>query len=239
MQDYKRAIIVGNTTYGKGTVQKVESLDDQLDFVTQEKLKADTNGGPIGSLKITIQKFYRINGGSTQLKGVTPDIALPNPYEMDDEGGERDEKSALKWDEIAPAPYKVVPNAVNVAPLAAMSKSRVEHNPTFTLIKENASRIKKQRDEKISLNETKYRKEVDENTALSKKLDELQKATTPYDIVNPKADMATINEDSTVVSRNNDWIKNLKKDIYLNEVVNIVNDMEKQQSSVEMKTGMK
>ena len=80
---------------------------------------------------------------------------------------------------------------------------------------------------------------MDENNLLSKKIDELQKGYTPYDIVNTKEDMKVISQDSTVLARNTEWIKNLKKDIYLNEVVNVINDMEKQGSSVELKTGVK
>jgi carboxyl-terminal processing protease len=249
MQDYKRAVIIGTTTYGKGTVQKVISLDDFLDPVTRLKLASGGNMGvvadgsdgdnSIGSLKITIQKFYRINGGSTQLRGVTPDITLPDPYEMVDLG-ERHEKSALKWDEIPPAPYKVVSDPVDVATLAALSNTRVNANPTFKLIEENAARIKKeQEDDSYPLKESDYRKQMDENNLLSKKIDELQKGYTPYDIVNTKEDMKVISQDSTVLARNTEWIKNLKKDIYLNEVVNVINDMEKQGSSVELKTGVK
>ncbi len=261
MQDYKRAIIVGTTTYGKGSVQKIISLDEYLDIPTRMKLKFDNNGstssgktgnttlknnsqdddgiGSIGALKITIQKFYRINGGSTQLRGVTPDIILPNPYEMTDEG-ERHEKSALKWDEIPPAPYKIVPNPVDAAKLAMLSKSRIDNNPGFKIIEENGAHIKKeQEDNSYPLNEVKYRKEIDDNNALAKKLEDLQKATTPYEIFNTKEDKERISSDSALTKRNTDWIKNLKKDIYLNEVVNIINDMEMQHSGVDMKTGMK
>lgn len=254
MQDYKRAVIVGTTTYGKGSVQKIISLDDFIDPLTRLKMNSkpnDANAGKeevaqdgeadnsIGALKITIQKFYRINGGSTQLRGVTPDIVLPNPYEMIDLG-ERHEKSALKWDEIPPAPYKVVPNAVDVTTLAMLSKNRVENNPTFKLIQDNAVRLKQQQeDNNFYLGEVQFRKEQDENNALSKKLDEIQKTYTPYDITNAKEDKERISQDSTLMTRNTDWIKNLKKDIYLNEVVNIVNDMEKQTSTVDLKTGMK
>lgn len=261
MQDYKRAVIVGTTTYGKGSVQKIISLDDFLDPLERLKLNSKTTDpsntqagkidgavtqpaddgseGSIGALKITIQKFYRINGGSTQLRGVTPDVILPNPYEMLDLG-ERHEKSALKWDEIPPANYKVVPDPVNATTLAMLSKTRIDNNATFKLIQENAVRLKQQQENtKFYLGEAQYRKELEENSTLSKKLEEIQKSYTPYDITNAKADKERIDQDSTLVTKNNDWIRFLKKDIYLNEVVNIVNDMEKQASTVDLKTGMK
>jgi len=235
MQDYKRAVIVGSPTYGKGTVQKIVPLDELIDPLTRMKMQADAlaanktgaDGNSIGSLKITIQKFYRINGGSTQLKGVTPDIELPDPYSLL-ESGERNDKAALQWDEIAPAAYTPVQNAPNMAQLAALSKSRTAANPTFNLIEESAVRIKKQKDDNlVSLNETEYRKEIEETNLASKKLEEIQKKITPYDITNPKADSAKITEDSTSISKNNEWIRNLKKDIYISETVNIINDMAK------------
>ncbi len=245
MQDYKRAVIVGSPTYGKGTVQKIMPLDEMIDPLTRMRMQADalaanktgSAGGSIGSLKITIQKFYRINGGSTQLKGVTPDINLPDPYALL-ESGERNDKAALQWDEIAPSTYKPVPNAPNISELATISNSRVAANPTFKLIEESAVKIKKQKDDNlVSLNETEYRKEMDEANVTSKKLEEVQKKLTPFEITNPKEDLARIDADSTSIAKNNDWMKNLKKDIYITETVNIINDMVKSGTYIE--TGMK
>lgn len=238
MQDYKRAVIVGTPTYGKGTVQKLMSLDDFLSW--SENIANKTSASePIGSLKLTVQKFYRVNGGSTQLKGVTPDITLPDPYKYIDMG-ERKEKSALKWDEVPAANYAPFSNPVNVAALAAESKKRIAANQTFALIEENAARIKKQEDDNTySLNEVAYRKEIDEANATSKKMEELEKKATPLTITNVKEDMARINMDSTTIAKNTDWIKNLQKDIYLSETVNIINDLSKQYMKVNIGTGMK
>lgn len=241
LQDYKRAVIVGTTTFGKGTVQQLKSLDDYLNWSNKLGLASNSQSSssePIGSIKMTIQKFYRVNGGSTQLKGVTPDIQLPNPYEMIDMG-ERREASALKWDEIPAAPYTPASN-MKTADLVALSNKRVAANPTFKLIQENAARIKKQQeDNTYSLSETGYRKELEEANATSKKLEELEKKATPLTIVNPKEDLAKINMDSTNINKNNDWLKALKKDIYLSETVNIVNDMVHMNMKVNMGTGMK
>lgn len=238
MQDYKRAVIVGTPTYGKGTVQKIVSLDDFVDPLTRMRMQSKGEGA-IGALKITVQKFYRVNGGSTQLKGVTPDVQLPDPYALIDIGERRD-KAALKWDEIPAADYKPVTNAANVPALVTMSKQRVAANPVFTLINANAEKLKKQEeDNTYYLNEAAYRKELAEANATSKKLEELEKKDTQLNIVNLKDDLSKINQDSTMIARNNDWIKNLKKDIYLSETVNIINDMGKQSMKVNMGTGMK
>lgn len=241
MQDYKRAVIVGTPTYGKGTVQKVISLDEYrswLESIAAGKRIMST-GDTIGSLKLTIQKFYRINGGSTQLKGVTPDIMLPDAYEHM-EMGERRDKAAMKWDEIPAAKYAPVSNPVNVQELAARSKKRVDANPSFGLIKESATRIKKLEEENIvSLNETKYRKELEEANAVGKKLEEVEKKTTQLNVSNPQVDIAKINLDSNSVKKNEEWIKALKKDMYLSETVNVINDMMKLDTKVNMGTGMK
>ena len=99
MQDYQRAVVIGSqNTFGKGTVQNFFNLDN---FISRSQ---NTSPG-FGSLKITIQKFYRINGGATQLKGVTPDIVLPDPY-AEIPHGEKEDKYAIGWDEIAPAQYQ-------------------------------------------------------------------------------------------------------------------------------------
>ncbi|PZF73544.1 tail-specific protease [Taibaiella soli] len=242
MQDYKRAVIVGTPTYGKGTVQKVISLDEMLDPITRMRLQATNmaanssnkaNGlGQLGALKITVQKFYRINGGSTQLKGVTPDVLLPDPYAEIDMGERRD-KCALPWDEIAPAEYEPFANPVNGPTLAALSATRVKNNAIFGLIQANATKLKKQQDDNTAfLDEADYRKELDEANTTSKKLEELQKKGTPLTITNLQDDMKRISADSITTAKNNDWIKNLKKDIYLSETVNIINDLSKQSMNV-------
>jgi len=235
MQDYKRAVIVGSPTFGKGTVQKVIGLEEYMDPITRMKMM---NEPPIGSLKLTVQKFYRINGGSTQLRGVTPDIVLPDAYsELD--MGERKDKAALKWDEIPAADYQPV-NAVNVPFLKSLSAKRVASNGVFTIIGESAAKLKKQEeDNSYSLNEVAYRKEQEEATVLSKRLEELEKKGTPLSVSNLREDMKEINSDSTKVTKNKNWLKNLQKDIYISETVNIINDMGKAGVKVNMGMGMK
>ena len=245
MQDYKRAVIVGATTYGKGTVQKMVGLDQMIDPMTRLQMLGDSSGAQgesIGDVKLTMEKFYRVNGGSTQLKGVTPDIDIPDAYDGydDEELGERHNRSALAWDEIPAANYKTTNSVGNLKQLATLSESRIVTNPTFKLIEENAEIVKKKRDDnKISLNEAEYRREQDELNATSKKLEELQKKSIAMDMTNPPADLSKINDDSTSMNKNKDWLKALSKDIYISESVNIINDLPKSTSKVNLGTGMK
>jgi len=235
MQDYKRAVIVGSPTFGKGTVQKVIGLEEYMDPITRMKMM---NEAPIGSLKLTVQKFYRINGGSTQLRGVIPDVLLPDPYSELDQG-ERKDKAAMKWDEIAPANYQAV-NAVDVPTLRAASNKRVLNSGVFGIIAQSADKLKKQEeDNTYPLNEAAYKKEQDEATVLSKKLDELEKKGTPLPVVNIKDDLKAINVDSTSITKNTNWLKAIQKDIYISETVNIVSDMVKAGPKMSMGMGMK
>jgi carboxyl-terminal processing protease len=232
MQDYKRAVIVGTGTYGKGTVQKMVGLDDVLDPFSRMKLNSDTGseGVSIGSIKMTMEKFYRVNGGSTQLKGVTPDIFLPDINDFEDEDmGERHNKSALPWDEIAPSKYRPVNSIPNMGQLVKYSRNRVEKNATFRLIEENARYIKDKKDNNIvSLNEKLYKKDLEEAEKMSKKWEELNKVSLDMEIENPTADLQKINIDSATIAKNKDWLKRLGKDVHLAETVNIVSDLYKQ-----------
>ena len=235
MQDYKRAVIVGSTSWGKGSVQKMRSLDDVLDPLTRLQLQNDSTGADgqfIGAIKITEEKFYRVNGGSTQLKGVTPDIVLPDIYELEDEDmGERHNKAALKWDEIPPvAKLNAQDRVGNLDQLVALSKSRVKGNMYFNLMEENAALVKQRRDNKIvPLKESEYRKEQEVMTKMSKKLEEAQKHTDLLEMTNPHADLDRINMDSASITKNKEWLTYLSKDAYISETASIIRDIEKQE----------
>ena len=141
LQDYNRAIIVGsNSTFGKGTVQRFFDLD--------RAIRGNSEVKPLGEIKMTIQKFYRVNGGSTQLKGVTPDIILPDRYHYF-KTGEKDHDFAMEWTEIAPVMYSQNVTRVNdeLNGLRRASEVRVKNSDAFQLVLENAKRLKKQSDE--------------------------------------------------------------------------------------------
>ena len=245
LQDYKRAVIVGSMTYGKGTVQKMVDLDQMIDPMTRLQMLNDTSGAQgssIGALKLTMEKFYRINGGSTQLKGVLPDILIPDQNEdlEDNDFGERSNKAALPWDEIPAANYKTTNSTGNIGQLSKLSESRIEDNQAFKLIEQNSEMIKKKRDNNVvSLNEVEYRKQQEQLNADAKKMEEIQKKTAVMEMGNIPADLAAINIDSASVTKNKDWLKNLSKDIYISETVNIINDLPKASMKVNMDTGMK
>jgi len=242
MQDYKRAVIVGATSWGKGSVQRMVSLDDVLDPMTRLQLQADSGGSDgqfLGSVKMTQEKFYRVNGGSTQLKGVTPDILLPDTYEYeDDDMGERKNKSALPWDEIPPVAYTPSNSIKDLKQIEEMSRKRIKNSEMFNLIDENAAFVKKRKEENVvPLNEKEYRKDQKEVTNMSKKLEDQQKELEKLDVVNIKADLERINLDSASVAKNKEWIKNLSKDIYISETVNIINDIARQSMKVSNRKG--
>jgi carboxyl-terminal processing protease len=148
IQDYKRGIVVGSKhSYGKGTVQNVIDLNQFI---------RGNSYGDLGALKTTIQKFYRINGGSTQREGVLSDIIFPDRFTYLDMG-ERDEESALPWDKIAPAKYE--PLNMNYDGIIANSKKRIASNNYFNLIDENAKWIFERKDENtFSLNLNQFKK---------------------------------------------------------------------------------
>jgi carboxyl-terminal processing protease len=220
MQDYKRAIIVGSPgTFGKGTVQRFLNLDDYL-LLAFDSLK------PLGSLKITFQKFYRINGGSTQLKGVTPDIIFPDVSTYV-ETGEKDMDFPIGWDEIAPANYQVSKMDYNIPKLKEKSEKRVDENAAFTTVKEKSLELKKQKDLTAqSLNIDAFTIEKNEIENSNKKYeDAVIKDIEGFTAKNLSSDIKSIESDSTTILRNKEWLKSLQKDVYLYETVNILGDI--------------
>lgn len=220
LQDYNRAIIVGsNSTFGKGTVQRFFNLDEAY----KGKGPEYTN---LGNIKVTMQKFYRVNGGSTQLKGVTPDIVLPDSYHYLDIG-EKDYDYAMDWSVIDPVEFEQdVLTYPNLEDIAVSSEKRIAMHPEFALIMENAKRLKANRDV------TSYPLSLDEyELFLDKREEEAEQFKDIMDseignliIKNIQTDVAYINSDESRIARNEDWIKNVSKDIYLEEVLKIMKD---------------
>ncbi len=155
LQDYGRAIILGEQSFGKGTVQQHRSLNHIYDLFDK----------PLGHVQYTIQKFYRINGGSTQNLGVVPDIEFPTAV-LPEETGESVEENALPWDRINPVKYKKVDKQYGpLAPLLKAHHARIKTDPEFTFILEDIAEYKRTKDNNtISLNEKvrlKERREAD------------------------------------------------------------------------------
>src|SRR5215203_3612854 len=150
IQDYGRGVVIGSSsTYGKGTVQRSIGLDPE-NFLS--------NNSELGSLKLTLQKFYRINGGSTQLKGVVPDIVIPDKYEYL-KFREKDNTNALPWDEISQAQYKKWEGGYDLQTIKSLSNARIANNPIFQAIKKNTQWLSEQNDKEYSLQIDKFKKD--------------------------------------------------------------------------------
>jgi carboxyl-terminal processing protease len=219
LQDYGRAVIVGSkSTYGKGTVQRFFDLDRAIRGYNEVK--------PLGEVKLTIQKFYRVNGGSTQLRGVEPDIVLPDRFQFIDIG-EKDHKYAMQWSEIDPVPFgQSVTTLDGLQNWKKASEARVKENETFQLVLESANRLKVQRDQKsYSLNLKKYQQEEEKLEKEAEKYDNIFKEIEGLKVYNLEEDLAAINADESHEARNEEFIKSLRSDIYIDEVLNILRDM--------------
>ncbi len=220
MQDYKRAVIVGSpATYGKGTVQKIVNLDQMLNR-SYDDLK------PLGNMRLTIQKFYRINGGATQLRGVKADIILPDIY-ADIDIGESELSNVIPWDEIQPAEYNVWKYLVtNLDKIKEESAQRVNQNKDFALVKSYALKMKEQQDEtKLSLNFDKFRDYQKARKEEAKKYENIFKEPTSIKADILANDLKRLQNDSTKMSSFKQWIKDLEKDDYLEESVKILESM--------------
>jgi len=219
IQDYNRGIVIGSeSTYGKGTVQRFHNLDRMLapEFAYVR---------PLGSVKLTIQKFYRINGGSTQKKGVEPDIVLPDTY-SEIEYGERLKDYVMPWTEIKPAKYTSVGDLSDeVLNIKASSAERVNDSDLFQLVKKQAIKFKKQRDNTDrSLHFETFKAENDALKQDGEKFDDLEKKIESMSIANLQDDLADIKSDENKQERNKKWLENLHKDFYIYETLNILDE---------------
>jgi carboxyl-terminal processing protease len=222
IQDYKRGIIMGTTsTYGKGTVQRIIDLDETLPNELAS-LK------PFGSLKFTMQKFYRVTGGSTQFKGVASDIVLPDLFSYVDQG-EKESDYPLKWDEIKPASYRPWDDQPNYAKLEANSKARVAASPAFQQMTELVQSLRKRKNETtVSLNLEKFRAMQHLLKAESDKYEAIQKTAKPLALTPLAADRQALGNDSVKVNRSMRFTRSLglNKDITLGEAVAVIKDQQ-------------
>ncbi|WP_396199345.1 carboxy terminal-processing peptidase [Flavobacterium sp.] len=215
IQDYNRGIIIGSKqSYGKGTVQNVFELNE---FVRGNQY------GDLGALKTTTQKFYRVNGGSTQLEGVKSDIVMPDRFSFM-ETGEKDEKSALPWDKIEPANY--MPLQVNYDKVIANSKKRIATNENFNLISENAKWINdRKEDNSISLNYAAYKKEIADIESQTKKFKSLEKYKNNLNFNSLPYEIELMANDELLKEKRERWHAELVKDIYMTETLNVLTDL--------------
>ena len=188
---------------------------------------------PLGNEKITTQKFYRVNGGSTQMKGVIPDVILPDLYEYVDTG-EKEYEYAMAWSEIAPTKFgQSVVLLENKQKVVANSNNRVAKNDKFAYIIKRAAKLKKQRDEsRFPLDFASYRKLVEQRDKEDDQDENvLSHNIKNFEISNVAADLEKVKNDEGYKARNYEFIKDLKKDIYLEETMYIIRDMIKLEKS--------
>ena len=218
LQDYNRAIILGSKqTYGKGTVQNVIDLNNVISGNTY---------GDLGSLKITTDKFYRVNGGSTQLEGVKSDLIFPNRYSYIDIG-EKDLENPLSWDKIDPAKYDNSVKIFNYSQAITNSIDRISQNEYFSLIDQHAKLIKSKQDDKtISLDYKSYKEDREKFKSQTDKLKIIEEFITPYLFEwneNNLNSNSSYNDD--MKEKRDRWIETLEKDIYVDEAMNLLKDL--------------
>jgi carboxyl-terminal processing protease len=221
IQDYGRGVVIGSTsTYGKGTVQRNIGLEPNNGIFNKEN--AD-----IGTVKLTLQKFYRINGGSTQLKGVTPNLILPDQYESL-KYREKDNPDALPWDEIQKAFYTRSVPAFDLESVKRKSAERVDAHPTFNAIKASSILIEKSNEKVYSLQLTKYREEQKMIRDSFKKIDESNKDLKALQVKMLEVDEKRLSTDNDKLERRKQWLGYLSKDIYVQETSLVIADMIRQ-----------
>ncbi|MDN3657117.1 carboxy terminal-processing peptidase [Ferruginibacter paludis] len=220
IQDYKRGIIIGSTsTYGKGTVQRTIPLNPEAENPAFAKNTED-----LGTVKLTLQKFYRINGGATQLKGVTPDVVIPDRYEFF-KSREKDNDAALNWDEINKADYHPWVSTYSSDAVINAAKDQVNTSSTFQSMKQQIEWIDKKNDKEVSLNLTKYKADLQQMKTAYKQLDSLYKLPKELTVLNNPADTTGLGTDKDRMDRNKQFLDRLKGDIYVDETVKVMNNM--------------
>lgn len=218
MQDYKRAIIIGSKqTYGKGTVQNVINLNNML---------RSSNNGDLGALALTTQKYYRINGGSVQLEGVKSDVEVPGRFSFIDVG-EKDKDNPLPYDEIDAADYTPWQNYFDYDATIQKSKERMSNNEQLKLIEENARWVKSKIDETVfSLNYYEYKAQMELNENESKRFDTISNYKTNLIFDSTSYEKSLFEQDTTDLKEKRDrWHESLSKDIYIEEALNVLEDL--------------
>ena len=227
IQDYGRGVVIGSTsTYGKGTVQRNLGLDPESGYLN--------SNSDLGTIKLTLQKFYRVNGGSTQLKGVTSDIVLPDNYEYL-KFREKDDPDALPWDEIQKASINNWKPGYELSTIQKLSEARLQTNKAFKLIKENTEWLSKQNDREYPLNFDKYQKEQKAIRTTVRQIEALKKLDNDMDVNSLPQDATRFTYDKGKQDRFDQWIKNLRKDIYIDQAAKVTADMVQQKNLVQGK----
>ncbi len=214
MQDYGRAVIVGSPqSFGKGTVQTFVELNRFLN-----------TSDDFGALKLTIQKFYRVNGKSTQLKGVDSDIPMKGIFTYE-EIGERYDNYALPWDQVSTSGFAPL-NTLNMSNLVNNSAKRLTQNKNYQLLLESAQwKEKLDKEEKVTLNLKEFESLMKARKEQIEKFKSLIKFNNGLNFTLHADEAKRGKTDEVFAKKSENWLKNLKRDIYLQETVNIISEM--------------
>jgi len=220
VQDYNRGIVIGSaSSYGKGTVQRFDDLDNYLNS-SDESLK------PIGSIKFTMQKFYRINGGATQLKGVESDVVIPDNFTYI-KTGEREIKHAMPWDEVQKANYKDYSSYLGDKNLIIKnSQERIKKDSIFQLYDARAAYYKEARENlTYPLSYDLFKKKLDKEKEASHKYDSIKVEIDGINVGAIKADESAWSGDTTKVASFDEFSGKIAKDKYIFEATKVIKDI--------------
>lgn len=218
IQDYKRGLIVGSTSsYGKGTVQRNVSFGKPLDAMGIQT--------EYGAVKLTFQKFYRVTGSSTQRKGVVPDVVFPDDYEFL-KYREKDNPSALPWDEMERAKYTPWTTSNEIASIAAKANNKIKNDTATIRFKKNLQWVSGQVDKPVALELNKYIQYKKEIQGVIQQNENILKLKKPMTVTALKADYDKFynNPDKTKQDRYQAWLKMVAKDIQVNESSKLLNE---------------
>jgi len=217
MQDYKRAIIIGGKqTFGKGTVQN---------FLDLNRMVRNNSNGDLGALKLTTQKFYRINGGSTQLEGVKSDVVVPDRYSFINVG-EKDQENPLPWDKIDAVEYTYWDNYYDYELTIKNSNERMSNNEQLKMIEENAKWLKTKMDEDThALNYNKYKAKLKLNEEEAERFKKISEYKTNLTFESLPYEKELFVTDSVLKEKRERWHTSLSQDVYMEEALNILEDL--------------
>ncbi len=217
MQDYKRAIIIGGKqTFGKGSVQR---------FVDLNRMVRNNKSGDFGALKLTIQKYYRINGGSVQLEGVKSDVVVPDRYSYIDIG-EKDQENPLPWDKIDAADFSFWDSYFDYDSTIKKSNERMSNNEQLKLIEESAKWIKTIRDENTHpLNYSKYKQRLDISEKEAERFEKISDYKTNLTFESLPYEQRLFDTDTILKEKRERWHESLSQDIYMEEALNVLHDL--------------
>ena len=214
IQDYGRGLVIGSPqSFGKGTVQTFVDLNRFLQ-----------TSDDFGSLKLTIQKFYRITGESTQRKGIESDIKMKDFYTYS-EIGERYDDYALAWDKIPAVPYTPL-NTVSISSLQKGLEARLQNNKNYQLMQESALwKENLDKEESISLNQSKFNEVMKTRKAQIEKFKALDKYNNGLKFILNTDEVEREKKDEAFQKKTQNWTKNLQRDLYLLEAMNVISEM--------------